>query len=265
MPSDLEPELGHTADAAGFALGALTPADALAFQEHLPGCAECQQAVADFQRVARVLKRPTPQVELSPGLEERTITAVLQAAADASQPSKATKPMKAGKPRGQEPRTRIRWPRGEWRSRLLTAGVAAAAAAVIAAAVVLPLSLGGTASSGPVAAKFSLLSVSGSTTAWGQATVYQEASGFRIVLHLHGLPRTHAGQYYGCWYVGPKNRSGQPRLTTAGSFTVGRSGTADPTMWSAANPATFRTMEITVDTDTGAAPGKQVLVGHAAL
>ena len=259
MAPDLEPELGHLADAAGWALGALNPADALAFQEHLPGCAECQHAVIDFQRVARVLKRPSPEIQLPPDLEQRTIAAVLQAAADARQPSKGSQF------RDQEARKLIRWPFADWRARALTAGVAVAAAAVITAAVAVPLSLGGAASSGPVAAEFSLRSVTGAVTAGGQATVYQEPSGFKIVLHLHGLPRTHAGQYYGCWYVGAQNRAGQPSVITAGSFTVGRSGTADPTMWSAANPAMFPTMEITVDTATGAAPGMQVLVGHAAL
>src|SRR5215475_4320367 len=264
MPPDLEPELGHVSDAAGWALGALNPADAVAFQEHLPGCVECQQAVSDFQRVARVLKRPSPEIQLPPDLEERTITAVLQASADDGQPGTASQP------RDQEALKPIRRPRGVWRpqavwrARWLTAGVAAAAAAV-AAAVVVPLSLGGAASSAPVAAQFSLQSVTGTVTAGGQATVYREPSGFKIVLHLHGLPRTHAGQYYGCWYIGARNRPGQPSLITAGSFTVGRSGAADPTMWSAANPAEFPTMEITVDTDTVAAPGKQVLIGHAAL
>jgi Anti-sigma-K factor rskA len=259
MPPDLEPELGHVCDAAGWALGVLNPADALAFQQHLPGCVECQQAVTDFQRVARVLKRPSPVIELPPDLEERTITAVLQAAAAARQA-----PGKASQPRGQEARKIIRWPLGGGRARLLTAGVAAAAAVVVAA-VVVPLSLGGAGPSGPVAASFSLQSVTGTLTAGGQATVYQEPTGFKIVLHLHGLPATHNGQYYGCWYIGPQNSVRQPSLITAGSFTVGRSGTADPTMWSAANPAKFPTMEITIDTDTGTAPGKQILVGHAAL
>ena len=262
MTPDLESDFGHLPDAAALALGALDPADALLFQEHLPGCAECQRAVTDFQRVARVLRvrHPSPETELPPDLEERTITALLQAAAAARQPART-----ASQPAGEEPAKLIRWPRRDWRARPLIAGIAVAAAAVIAAAVVVPLSLGRAASSGPVAAEFSLLSATGTGAAGGQATVYREPSGFKIVLHLHGLPRTHAGQYYGCWYIGDQNRPGQPSLITAGSFTVGRSGTADPTMWSAANPAKFPTMEITVDTDTGAAPGRQVLVGHAAL
>jgi hypothetical protein len=259
MPPDLEPELGHVCDAAGWALGALNPADAIAFQEHLPGCVECQRTVTDFQRVARVLKRPSPEIELPPDLEERTITAVLQAAAAATQA-----PNMASKTRGQVAQKPIRWPRGDRRARLLTAGVAVAAAALVAA-VVVPLSLRGAGPTGRVAAEFSLQSATGTVTAEGQATVYQEPTGFKIVLHLRGLPATHNGQYYGCWYIGPENQSGHPSLITAGSFTVGRSGTADPTMWSAASPATFPTMEITIDTDTGTAPGKQVLIGHAVL
>jgi Anti-sigma-K factor rskA len=261
MPPDLEPEFGHLPDAAGWALGALDHDDAQAFQEHLPGCAECQRGVTDFQYVARALRRPSPEIELPPDLEERTITRVLQAAAAAGQP-----PGKASQTRDQKaPGKIVRWPLGDWRARLLAAGAAVAAAAVIVAAVVVPLSRGGAGSSGPVAAEFSLRSVTGAVTAGGQATVYQEAAGFKIVLHLHGLPPTRPGQYYGCWYIGPQNRPGQLQLITGGSFTVGRTGTADPTMWSAANPAKLPTMEITIDTDTGPAPGKQVLVGRAVL
>jgi hypothetical protein len=263
MPPEPEPELGYLHDAAGWALGALNHDDAQAFQEHLPGCAECQQAVTDFQSVARVLRRPSPEIELPPDLEERTITRVLQAAAAASQP-----PSKASEPRSEKaPAKIIRWPLGDWRTRLLAAGVAVAAAAVIiAGAVVVSLSHGSAGPSGPVVAQVSLRSVTGTArAAGGQATVYQESTGFEVVLHLHGLAPTRPGQYYGCWYTGPGNRPGQPQLITAGSFTVGPSGTADLTMWSAANPARLPTMEITTDTGTGAAPGQQILVGRAVL
>jgi anti-sigma-K factor RskA len=257
MPPDLEPELGHVADAAGWALGALTPADAVAFQEHLPGCAECQRAVTDFQRVARVLKRPSPEIELPTDLEDRTITRVLQAAAAARQAQP-----EASQPRRQRARRTLRWPLGTWRGRLLTAASAVAAAAV--AAVVIPLSLGG-GSASPVAAQFSLQALTQTEAAWGQATVYHEPSGFKIVFHLHELPATRPGENYGAWYVGAKNGSGQARVITVGSFTVGRSGAANPTMWSTANPAKFPTMEITIDSSTGTAPGQRILVGHAAL
>src|SRR5262249_24980864 len=137
MAPDLEPELGHLADAAGWALGALNPADALAFQEHLPGCAECQHSVIDFQRVARVLKRPSPEIHPPPDLEQPPITGVLRAGADARHPGKASQS------RDQEARKLIQWPFADWRARALTAGAAVAAAAVITAAVAVPLSLGG--------------------------------------------------------------------------------------------------------------------------
>lgn len=255
MSPDLGPEHGHL-DAAGLALGALDPADALAFQDHLPGCAQCQQAVADFQRVATALRRPSPPIELPPDLEERTITRVLQAAAAASQPSQP-----ASQPGGQEARV-IRFPLRTRRTRLLTA---VAAAAAVAAAVVVPLSLRGAGASTPVAAEFSLQAITASNPAWGNATVYHESASFKIVLHLHQLAATHPGQSYGLSYIGPQSRQGKPTVITVGSFTVGSSGLANPTMWSAANPAKYRTMEITIDTGSGTAPGKEILVGHAAL
>ena len=258
MPPDRGPGAGRHPDAAGWALGALDHADALAFGEHLQGCGKCQRAVAGFQPVAERLRRPSPEIELPPGLEERTIARVLQAAAAVSQPPGTTR-----QPRGHAaPGKATRWPLGHRHGRLLGAAAAVAAAAVIATAAVLPLSRGGSSPSGHVAAEFSLNSVTGDRNAGGQATAYLEPAGFKVVLHLHGLPPSHAGQYYGCWYVGPRDRRGQPQLITAGSFTVGRSGTADPTWWSAADPARFPAMEITIDTGTGA-PGKQVLLGYA--
>lgn len=261
MSPELGPEAGHL-DAAGLALGALDPADALAFEEHLPDCAECQQAVTDFQRVAAVLRRPAPEVELPPDLEDRTISRVLLAAAAAGQPAS-----NASKPRGQEAGKQeagkvVRLPLGTRRARLLTA---VAAAAVIVAAVVVPLSLSGAGPARPVAAEFSLQAITAANPAWGTATVYHEPASFKIVLHLHQLAATHRDQSYGLYYVGPQHGSGRPSVVTVGSFTVGRSGSANPTMWSAANPAKFRTMEITIDTGSGASPGKQILIGHAAL
>jgi Anti-sigma-K factor rskA len=254
MPLNRGPELGHQTDAAGWALGALDRDDALAFEEHLPGCKECQRAVSEFQLLAEALRRPPAEIEPPPDLEERTLIRVLQAAAATRHPP------------GQEAAGKIiRWPRGRRPVRLLAAGAAlAAAVAVIATAVVLPLAQGGRNPSGRVAAEFSLESVLSTFNAGGQATAYLEPTGYKIVLHLHGLAATGPGEYYGCWYVGPKNRLGQAQLISAGSFTVGRSGTADPTMWSAASPGKFTTMEITTDTGTGATPGKQILVGHAA-
>jgi hypothetical protein len=128
-----------------------------------------------------VLKRPSPAVEPPPDLEERTITAVLQAATVAGQA-----PGKASKPRDREAAPKvIRLPLRTWRARLLTA---AAVATAIAAAVIVPLSLGSAASSRPVAAEFSLQALTRTVPAWGQATVYEEPNGFKIVFHPHELP-----------------------------------------------------------------------------
>ena len=48
--------------------------------------------------------------------------------------------------------------------------------------------------------------------------------------------------------AGPGNRPGYPVLISAGTFTVGRSGTATAQMWTAANPGTFQGMQITAET-----------------
>lgn len=254
MPADLQPE--HVCDAAGWALGVLELDDALAFREHLAGCAECEQAVADFEGVATALKRPLPPADLPPGLQERTITAVLQAAEADSHPAvtrlarvrRARRPFQGpGRP-GARP----------------LAAMVAAAAAVIAAAIAVPLSLAGSPPAPAVAARMLLRPAAGTAgTAAGQAVVYREPSGFKIDLRLRGLRPTAPGQFYGCWYVGPAAGAGGPDLITAGSFTVGRSGSADVTMWSAADPASFPTMEITVESGSGALPGTPVLTGRA--
>jgi hypothetical protein len=120
--------------------------------------------------------------------------------------------------------------------------VAAAAAVIVAVAVV--LGQGGTPARTPVAAVIALRSPSGGP-ATGRAVVTRQAGGWSIRLSVHGLSASGRGQFYECWYAGPGNRPGHPELITAGSFTVGPDGHGSFTMWSAADPHVFRTMQIT--------------------
>jgi anti-sigma-K factor RskA len=57
--------------AAGWALHALEPDDEARFVAHLPGCARCQQAVADFSGALATLAYATPESEPPPSLGER--------------------------------------------------------------------------------------------------------------------------------------------------------------------------------------------------
>ena len=60
----------------------------------------------------------------------------------------------------------------------------------------------------------------------------------------------------------PGQRPGHPQLITAGTFTVSRSGTATVQMWSAADPRTFPTMQITAETSgDGSQHGQIILTG----
>jgi len=79
----------------------------------------------------------------------------------------------------------------------------------------------------------------------GQATAHQTADGWSIALTVHGLKNLGPDRFYECWYARPGSRPGHPVLITAGTFTVGPSDSATMQMWSAADPRTFPTMQIT--------------------
>jgi Anti-sigma-K factor rskA/Putative zinc-finger len=243
MPSKGRADLAHP-EVAGWMLGKLDPAEAEEFRAHLAGCPHCQAAVAELAPVGRALNYLPPATEPPPGLEARTIASV-QAAAAA--PERA----------GRVP-SRIRWPR--WNARLLAA---AAAAAVVIAAVAVVFSQGGTPTRSPVAAVILLRSPSGGP-ATGRAVVTHQAGGWSIRLSVHGLRPLGPGRFYECWYASPDNRPGHPRLITAGTFTVGRDGHGTFTMWSAADPHVFSTMQITAEHPGNARQrGQIILTGQA--
>ena len=224
MPDrDAYPELGHP-DVAGWVLGALDPSEAGRFEEHLRSCGECQAAVAELEPVARVFRKavpaagPTAAAEPPADLQARTIDSVEQAAA-------------AG------PAARVAV------SRRWDAKIPSLAAAVIIAAV---LSVTFLVSRPGHAPTFTiLLHQPSGGTASGQATAHQTADGWSIQLTVHGLQSLGPDRFYECWYAGPGSRPGQPDLITAGTFTIGHSGSATTQMWSAADPRKFPTMQIT--------------------
>jgi hypothetical protein len=81
---------------------------------------------------------------------------------------------------------------------------------------------------------------------------------------VNHLPPLRRGQFYECWYAGPGNRPGHPKLITAGTFKVGRNGAADVTMWSAVNLQVFQTMQITAERPGDARQhGQAILTGTA--
>ena len=78
--------------------------------------------------------------------------------------------------------------------------------------------------------------------------------GWSVQLTAVRLPEPGPGQFYQCWWAGPGNRAGHPRLVSAGTFTAGPSGTATVQLWTAADPDDFPAIEITLD--SAARPGQ---------
>jgi anti-sigma-K factor RskA len=238
MPlGDPDPELAHP-EAAGWVLGILDAGDADRFAAHLPSCPDCRAAVAELGPAARLLPTAAPDAAPPPALQAATLARVAQAAAAAREGGK-----------------RSRW--RSWNVRMLA----------LAAVVVLVAGLGAglllSRSSSGETYTVSLRPGPG-LAASGQAVVRQTSSGWSIQLTVAHFADLRPGQFYECWWLSPGNGPGHPPPISAGTFTVGPSGTATLPRSSAADPDTFTTMQITLQTPASAGqPGKLILVGTA--
>ena len=267
MPTyDTHPNLGHP-EVAGWVLGSLDPPDAEAFGEHLACCSQCQGAEAEFEAVARAFRYPVPDAEPPPGLEAKVLASVQHAVLTA-QPDRTPAvagiqrpvlgdrrdegtPEPPATPAKAPPARSARW---HWNARLLS--LATAVAAVIAGAIFFGTQL---LSSAAPAIAISLHAQPGFTGS-GLATPHHTEAGWSVnltVAHLKVLP---PGQFYECWYAGPGNRPGHPNLITAGTFVVGQSAGGTFTMWSAADPAKFKIMQITAEQPGDAGQHGQVIL-----
>jgi anti-sigma-K factor RskA len=234
-PRDPDPGLAHP-EAAGWVLGVLDGFDAERFAGHLRSCLDCQAAVAELGPAARMLHGAAPPAAPPPSLQTRTLASVAQAAAAARRAEKHN-----------------RW-RG-WNVRML----ALAATVVIAAAVGTGLALSRT----PSGEAYTLaLHAQSGQHASGQVVMTHTDSGWSVQLTVAHLADLGKGGFYECWWVGQGNRPGRPDLISAGTFIVGPSGSATAHMWTAADPETYKAMEITAETTAGIGhPGHLVLTG----
>jgi anti-sigma-K factor RskA/putative zinc finger protein len=252
-------------ETAGWALGALDPDDAVRFEEHLATCQQCRVEVAEFTPVAKSLSQAAPAAEPPAGLEFKVVAAVRYAAmAESATSSKVTstaarEPATSAQAEPKPARTSKsqRWWRRHWTNPLFAA---LAAAAVTAAAF-----LGSTLfQAAPVLAATIKLTAQPGFTGSGLATARHTHGGYKISLTVRGLPVSGPGQFYECWYAGPGNRPGHLKLITAGTFVVDHSGSQTLDMWSAANPADFKIMQITLERPGDASQrGKVILSGTA--
>jgi hypothetical protein len=148
---------------------------------------------------------------------------------------------------------------------------AAAAAVGLAAAIAFLPGLAGTTSAeapviggGTIGAPVLIVLHPAAGTASGQATAWHLPGGWSVRLQVQGLGQLAPGQYYACWYAESGNKSRHPVLISAGTFGVGPSGSADVSMWTAADPRQLRTMEITAESPGDASQhGRVILSGVA--
>lgn len=128
----------RSVDAAAFALGALTDAEAEDYAGHVQGCRTCQHEVAELQLMADTLPMAAPQVGPPPELKDR-IMAVVHAEAELLRAAgpEADRPARA--PQGRS--SRLAELAGALRGR--RPAVVAAACCLLAAGVVVGTTLDG--------------------------------------------------------------------------------------------------------------------------
>jgi hypothetical protein len=183
--------------------------------------------------LADLLAEDAAWIEPPAELEERVVAAIERAAAD--EPGKVIDLAAHRERRSQRARTILPW---------AVAAAAAAAAVVIAVKPFASTSTQFTAAlaGAPLAPK-----------AHGTADLSSTATGFKIELHVEGLPRAPKGFFYQAWVKGTRG------LVTIGTFHTG--GTV--TLWSGVDPARYPTMTVTLEPEDGnpASSGQKVLVG----
>ena len=269
MPYDASHALEHP-EVAAWALGALDADDAAAFEEHLESCEQCQAEAAEFGPVAKSLTLAAPAAEPPPDLLYKTLAAVQYAVMaesgtgqTAAEPSTETGPTLTAAADVAEskpgPASKAsRWWHLHWTNPLLSVVTALGAAAVTAAAFI-GVQLSQIAAPA-VVASFDLQAQPGQHGS-GTAAARHVTGGYAIELTVKNLPKLAKGQFYECWYAGQNNRPGHPELITAGTFN-GSNGTFH--MWSAADPAKFKIMQITAEQPGDASQhGKVIIQGSA--
>jgi hypothetical protein len=250
-------------ESAAWALGALDPDEAARFELHLRTCVHCQAAIAELGPITQVLRTATPVPTGRPAPDFEAPTIPLRARPGGRAGARAAGQVRAGAAgRAGVPARQGRAVRWGWRgrdARLLTAAAAVGAATVLVAGLVLLPRLE---ASPAGAVTIPLHGVAGRAS--GTAVAHHRAGGWSITLSVHGLKDLGAGRYYECWYAGPGRRPGHRELIPAGTFTTGRADTVSITMWSAADPSQFPTMEITAEAPgDGRQHGLVVLTGMA--
>jgi hypothetical protein len=229
-----EERIAYLAEDSAGPPGALDPADA-----------------ADLDELRTLLADPAMWEVPGQQLEDAVVAAVTGAASRETGAERSDPAASAPRATGGELAPRARRRSRRWV--LAWAGGAAAAAAIVIA-----IAIGVSSGTGPHATTFSaaLSGTSLAPGATGQATLTQTPAGWRVTLHVSGLPRLDNGRFYQAWL---KNAAGI--LVPVGTFN--QSG--DVTLWSGVPPTQYPTITVTRQQANGnqASSGQRVLVGQA--
>lgn len=184
-------------DVAPYALGALPPADARAFEQHLAECELCRADLESLRPVVHALAGTPEQVDPPPQLR-RNVMAVVER--EAAERARAERPASE---RGERPA----WSR--WLPRPLPALAVACALLIVGIGI-------GVGVTGDDAREYD-----GTAPAGVEAKLRVEDDGGRLV--LHGMDSPPAGKVMQVWLVHGKN--GKPEPTDA-LFRPNRNGSA---------------------------------------
>lgn len=183
------------ADVAAYALGALEPAEAEAFERHLASCAVCPVELSAFQQVVEDIATSAPPYPAPRGLKRRVMDAV------EADRELVTELESAG-------RRPARAPRGRWRPSLPASLLGAGAAFAVAAVVVGILLLPGRPANRTIAARVA-----------GSGEVSLKISGGHAELVLHHVAAPPRGDIYEVWL-----QHGSKISPTTALFSVNRQG-----------------------------------------
>ena len=275
-------------DVAGYVLGTLTTQETLEFEAHLADCAQCRADVAELGTLPSLLAGA--EVAVPAPLRQRTFDAI--AAAQPPGRHAGAPPDSAARGIAGFPESRIPWPSAAPPAApappAATAPTGAIPGSAVADGVVVPFRSRRRAARWIAAAAAALLLVAavgvgavlfgrggGTTTTvalvaaeagsgHGKAVVRNVEQGREVRLDVSGLPANPLGTYYECWFVGPGDTEQRPNRVSAGTFRVGSDGTASVLMVSAADPARFPKMGVTLEPDDGnpARTGPKYLVSQ---
>jgi hypothetical protein len=212
------------------ALGAIEPEDRARLALHLDLCPACAEYRRSLDRLPPLLDLAAagPAETVPPGLEDRIVRRYSEDTGT----------------RRQRRRPRIRW-------------MAPAFVGLAVGVVATLLAIAAVDHHGPRAVSVALHGTSAAPGASGTATMQDVGAGTRISFTGHNLPASRINQHYELWM------SFGSQAISAGTFHVGADGTVTSTMTCAGHPGEYTRLDVTLESDEGAAGHEVVMLGNA--